>query len=181
MSSAPTISSFRSAFAAESARIGARIFKKRPDVAGLDAYAAWIADVVVPRARKEAPVLPDRAHTTIDGNSLGGYVGLEIFARRPDVFGAWGGIHAAFEPPDLPRYADKLAAAFAGQSPGGANVHIESSLRDPMLSVNTELSKLLAERGVQNDFVVLPGEHDAVFLREAGAIEMLLWHDRRPR
>lgn len=148
----------------------------------LDAYTSWITDVVIPRARKEAPVFTDRARTTLDGNSLGAFVGLEIFSRRPDVFGAWGGIHCALDEPDLTRYADKVAAAFAGSNAlPGTNVHIETSTRDPMAAINTALAKLLGERGVPNDFVVLPGDHDALFLREAGALEMLLWHDRRPR
>src|SRR6185437_5861269 len=36
------------------------IIGRLPDPEGaLDAYSAWIADVVVPRARREAPVIPD--------------------------------------------------------------------------------------------------------------------------
>ncbi len=57
---------------------------------GVRAYAAWIADVVVPRARKEAPVIADAAHTALDGVSLGGQVGVEVFVRRPEVFGVYG-------------------------------------------------------------------------------------------
>jgi enterochelin esterase-like enzyme len=157
--------------------------KRRPNAsAQLDAYANWVADVVIPRARKEAPVFADRAHTTLDGNSLGGWIGLEIFSRRPEMFGAWGGIQSAFEPPDLVRYADALAAAFSGpKAPPGTHVHIETSDKDLMQGVNQGLAKLLAERGVAHDYVVLNGDHNALFLRETGTIEMLLWHDRRPR
>jgi hypothetical protein len=149
-----------------------------PDAA-LDAYAAWITDVVIPRARKEAAILPDAAHTAIDGVSLGGYLGAEVFIRRPEAFGAWGGVQSAFNAARLPVYADKIAAAL-GKAPK-TSIHIETSESDPFRETNTALANLLAKKGVANDFVTLPGLHDQVFLREAGTIEMLLWHERRLR
>lgn len=153
---------------------------KLPDPeAALDTYAAWIADAVIPRARREAPILADAAHTSIDGVSLGGYVGLEVFLRRPDAFTACGGVQSAVNAVRLPRYADKLAAVLA-KAPR-TSVHIETSEADPFREVNTGLAGLLTKKGVANDFVVLPGIHDQVFLREAGTLEMLLWHDRRLR
>ena len=65
----------------------------------LDRYASWIADVVVPRARKEAPVYADMMHTTIDGVSLGGRTGIECFAptgfvRRVGVRAGGAGLAA---------------------------------------------------------------------------------------
>jgi len=149
-----------------------------PDGA-LDAYAAWISDVVIPRARKEAPVVPDAAHTAIDGVSLGGYVGLEVFLRRPEVFCAWGGVQSALNAVRLPAYADKLAASL-GKSPQ-PSIHLETSQADPFRETNTALAAMLAQKGVPSSLTVLPGLHDQVFLREAGTIEMLLWHDRRMR
>ena len=76
-------------------------------------------------------------------------------------------------------YADKLAAALGKVV--RTSVHIETSEADPFRETNTALAALLTKKGVANDFVVLPGLHDQVFLREAGTIEMLLWHDRRLR
>lgn len=149
-----------------------------------DAYADWIVDVVIPRARKEAPVLGDAAHTAIDGVSLGGYVGLEVFARRPEAFVAWGGVQSAFNVGRLPVYVDKLAAA-AAKAPNALRkqgiFHIETSLSDPLRDINAALSAELKKKGVPHDFVVLPGQHDQPFLREVGTLEMLLWHDRRLR
>jgi hypothetical protein len=147
--------------------------------AALDAYAAWIADTVIPRARKEAPVIPDAAHTALDGVSLGGYVGVEVFLRRPEAFAAWGGVQSAVNAVRIVSYADRLAAAL-GKAPR-TSIHLETSEADPFREVNTALAALLKKRGVPNDFVVLPGQHDQVFLREAGTLEMLLWHDRRLR
>jgi len=158
---------------------------KQPDpAAALDAYAGWIADVVVPRAHKEAPVFTDAAHTSLDGVSLGGYLGLEVFVRRPDAFGALGVVQAAMSPLKVPVYAEKIAAIHAAAIKAGKpppTFHIETTHSDPMHDLNLAFSNDLTRRGVANDFVVLPGSHDQTFLREAGSMEMLLWHDRRPR
>jgi hypothetical protein len=153
-----------------------------PDAA-LEAYAGWIVDVVLPRARKEAPVLADAAHTAIDGVSLGGYVGLEVFLRRPDAFALWGGVQGAINVVRLSRYASELAAIAAARAARGARfgVHVETTEADPFREVNTALAGMLSKKGVANDFVVLPGQHDQIFLRESGTLEMLLWHDRHLR
>jgi hypothetical protein len=145
----------------------------------LDRYARWVTDVVVPRARAEAPVIPDAAHTAIDGVSLGAWVGIEVFLRRPEAFSAWGGVQSALNAAKIEGYADKLAAA-VGKAPR-TSLHVETSEADVFRETNTALASALRRKGAGVDFVVLPGPHDQVFLRESGTIEMLLWHDRRMR
>ncbi len=153
---------------------------KLPDPEGaLDAYAAWITTVVIPRARKEAPVIADAAHTAIDGVSLGGYIGIEVFLRRPDFFGAWGGVQSALNAVRLSSYSDKLASVVGGDKASRARIHLETSEADPFRETNGALAAMLAKKGIPCDFVTLPGAHDQVFLRESGTLEMLLWHDRR--
>ena len=158
---------------------------KRPDpAAALDAYAAWIADVVVPRARSEAPVFIDAAHTSLDGVSLGGYVGIEVFCRRPEVFGALGCVQSAMTALKVPVYAERIAAIHAAAIKAGRpppTFHIETTLSDPMHDLNLAFANELTRRRVVNDFIARPGQHDQTFLRESGSLEMLLWHDRRPR
>jgi hypothetical protein len=150
--------------------------------AALEAYAGWIVDTVVPRARAEAPVIADAAHTAIDGVSLGGYIGLEVFLRRPDAFAVWGGVQGAINVVRLSRYASDLAAIAARAARGVRfGVHIETTEADPFREVNTALADLLTKKGVPHDAVVLPGQHDQIFLRESGTLEMLLWHDRQLR
>jgi enterochelin esterase-like enzyme len=150
--------------------------------AAYEAYAAWLTEVVVPRARKEAPVIADAAHTALDGVSLGGQIGVEVFVRRPEAFGVWGSVQGALNAVRLPAYAEKIAAALA-RSPRGprAAVHLETSDADPFRETNVALAAMLAKKGVPCDLEVLPGLHDQVFLREAGTLSMLLWHDRRMR
>lgn len=149
----------------------------------LQAYAAWIADVVVPRARKEIPaILPDAEHTALDGVSLGGLVSFEVFTRRPEAFAVLGGIQSAFNAVRVDHYADRIAAAFA-KAPRGPRpaVHITTSDADPFRATNLAMAAALTKKGVANELSVLSGLHDQVFLRERGSLEMLLWHDRRLR
>jgi enterochelin esterase-like enzyme len=147
--------------------------------AALDGYARWIADVVVPRARAEAPALDGSAHTSIDGCSLGGYVGLEVFLRCPERFGAWGGVQSAFGAHRASGFADRLSRAVAAVGP--RDLHLLTSESDPFREANAALASELAKRGVPAALRVLPGPHDQPWLREAGTIEALLLHDRRAR
>jgi hypothetical protein len=64
---------------------------------GLDRLAAWMEDVLLPEVRAKTPAETLPAHTGIDGCSLGGFVGLELFLRRPGLFGAWGGVQSALK------------------------------------------------------------------------------------
>lgn len=146
----------------------------------LDGYARWICEVVIPRARREAPVLAGAAHTGLDGVSLGGYVGLEVFLRRPEVFGAWGGVQAAIMSYMAEGYASKLAAVAASAS-SPRPIHLETSEADPYREANELLARSLAKKGAKADLLVLPGHHNQPWLREAGTLEMLLWHDRSLR
>lgn len=146
--------------------------------ASLDTYAAWIADTVIPRARKDAPVYSDAARTAIDGCSLGGYVSLEVFLRRPDAFGAFGGVQSAISEFRAPTYADRIAKAL---SKGAKPFHLLTSESDPFLPGNKKLAAEAAKKKVACDLRVLPGPHDQPWLREAGTIETLLWHDRRKK
>ncbi|MEZ4299890.1 MAG: hypothetical protein R3B70_33385 [Polyangiaceae bacterium] len=152
---------------------------KQPDPkAALDKYTTWLTDVVIPRARKDAPVHTDAARTHIDGCSLGGYVALEVFLRKPAVFGAFGGVQSAVSEFRAPGYADRLATALtAAKKP----VHLLTSESDPFLPGNKKIAAALQKKSIPCELRVLPGPHDQPWLREAGTIEMLLWHDRRKK
>jgi len=144
--------------------------------AALEAYTQWLTDVVIPRARAEAPVESGAKHTYLDGCSLGGYVGLEVFLRRPDFFGAWGGVQSAFGVHRVTSYAERLEQALGKVGP--RPLHLLTSTADPFRKAQEALSQALTQRGIPNDLRVSPGPHDQPWLRETGTIEMLLWHDR---
>lgn len=152
------------------------IHKTPNPAASLDTYANWLAEVVIPRARKDAPVLDDAASTALDGCSLGGYMALEVFARKPDVFGALGAVQAAVGKARAAGYAQRIAIAMGNSV---KPVRLLSSQADPFLAGNQLLHSELTKRNVPCNLRVLPGPHDQPWLREAGSIEMLLFHDRR--
>jgi predicted esterase len=142
----------------------------------LDRYADWIADALLPELRAKTPAHPSPARTGFDGCSLGGFVGLEVFLRKPELFGAWGGVQSAFAEAAAPAFATRLAAAL--ERAGPRRLHIETSTGDPFFKANVALARELERRGISHDRAVLPGPHDQPFLREAGTLEMLLWHHR---
>lgn len=153
------------------------VYKGGATFTTLDRYAGWITDTLLPAVRAAAPVRRDPLSTAIDGCSLGGYVALEVFLRRPEAFGALGGVQAAYGERLAELYAQRIRAAVARVGPRA--LHIETSVWDPSLQAHRTLSERLRRLGVENDLAVLPGGHDQNFLREIGTLEMLLWHDRR--
>jgi len=152
------------------------VWQKADPRQALDRYAAWLVDVLIPEVRARTPADGSAARTGIDGCSLGGFIGLEVFLRRPEQFGAWGGVQSALGEAAAPSIANRLAAALA--STGPRRLHVETSTGDAFYRANLALSRELKKKGVPHDFVALPGPHDQPFLREAGTLEMLLWHDR---
>jgi poly(3-hydroxybutyrate) depolymerase len=143
---------------------------------GLDRLADWVLSALLPRVSSETSIAIEPSRTSTDGCSLGGFVGLEIFIRRPQLFAACGGVQAAFGEAQAPALAARLGAAIRGA--GTRRIHIETSRDDPFRSANLALSRQLRQTGVAHDQTVLPGPHDQAWLREAGTLEMLLWHDR---
>lgn len=156
---------------------------KQPNpVAALDGYAKWLADVVIPRAQKHPSVLASAASTAIVGCSMGGPISLEVFARRPGSFAAWGGVQSAFSGYRASHYADRLVTAKKSASApagGGAPFLLLSSQGDDFKQANVDLDRELGKRGAARELLVLPGPHDQPWLREAGTLEMLLFFERR--
>lgn len=147
--------------------------------AELDTYAQWIVDVVVPRAKSEIAIYDDPRMIALDGCSLGGFVGAEVFTRTPQSFGAWGGVQSAISEGTAEKYAERLARAEADAGP--KPIHLLTSTEDVFRKGNEKLAAELEKRNVHAELLVLPGWHDQPWLREAGSLEMLLWHDRRFR
>lgn len=53
-----------------------------------DAYLRFIVDILKPQIDRDFRTLPDRAHTSIAGSSMGGLISLYAIAEYPQVFGA---------------------------------------------------------------------------------------------
>lgn len=152
-----------------------------PDVdlrkpADIRAYAAYVMNVVLPRARRDLPVLGTPASTGIDGVSLGGALALRIGLANPTAFGALGTLQAAIGEDQVAEYAALVQAA-RRENPRLA-LRLLTSQEDYFRGAITRLSGVLRSASVDHDFADVPGPHDYPFNRGPGAIEMLHWHDR---
>lgn len=149
------------------------------DPRAFDAYTRWIVETVVPRARREAPAIDSASATYLGGCSLGGHFSLEVFLRRLDAFGAWGGVQTALGEAAAARYVRRLAEAL-GQA-GPRELLLETSTGDPFRAGNAALAAGLGRAAIRHEFVELPGPHDQKWLRSSGTERMLSWFDRIPR
>lgn len=157
------------------------VFQQHPSAPFLDRYADYVEQVVLPAVRAATPTLAGAAHTGVDGVSLGGFVALEVFLRKPRLFGALGSMQGAFGLSAAENYARRLAEVVA--SSGTRAIHLTSSSYDPFRDATQRLATRLRERGVDATLTIDAGPHDQRFLREAGTLEMLLFQARalRPR
>ncbi len=153
--------------------------RARDRSAHLDAYARWIVDVVVPRAREQLPVIATPQATHLAGCSMGGSVALDVALRARGAFCGLALVQSAHSAHRNAEFAAALATAGAGGKSVAALVL--TSQGDPFRERNEALARELATRKVPHEARVLPGPHDQPWLREAGTPEMLLWLDRRPR
>jgi enterochelin esterase-like enzyme len=153
------------------------VYKIHPTAGALDRFADWLVGTLLPIVHERSPSLRDPASTALDGCSLGGYVALEVFLRKPEAFGALGCVQAGVSANQANLFARKLRATFDRVGP--RPLHIETSSWDPSMKDHHAMSTRLTALGVAHDYEVLPGGHDQIFLREVGTLEMLFWHDRR--
>jgi predicted esterase len=142
-------------------------------------YGQWLAEALVPRARRELPIAIDAASTGIDGVSFGGREALHIGALRGDVFGAVGALQPWIDTTaEALALAEEIAKSIAHR-PLRLVTSTEDLYRDTVTTLHVALTKL----GVAHEFEMTEGPHDYPWNRGPGAIEMLTWHDRvlRPR
>jgi len=142
----------------------------------LDRFADYLEQALLPAVRAATPTLEGVAHTGLDGVSLGGYVALEVFLRKPQLFGVVGCMQGAFGLALAEVYARR--AAEVTERYGARAIHLTTSSYDPFRDAMQRLATRLAERGVSATFTLAPGPHDQRFLREVGTLEMLLFQAR---
>ena len=154
------------------------VFRQPSTPVALDHYAAWVADALLPAVAKVAPFTAHAA-VGVDGVSLGGYVSLEVFLRRPEAFGAVGAVQAAIGESQVDAYAARFAEAF--ERTGARPLRIATSAWDPEHKTSERLVSRLRARNVTATLEVSPGGHDQRFLREVGSLELLHYYDRTLR
>lgn len=142
----------------------------------LDRYAEYLEQALLPTLRATTPTLPGALHLGLDGVSLGGYVALEIFQRKPELFAAVGSMQGAFSVQAAERYAARLAPLLSGDP--RCRIHLTTSSQDPYRNATLRLAQRLQERGIRLALSVPDGPHDQSFLREVGSLEMLFFQAR---
>jgi len=142
-------------------------------------YARFLAETLIPRARRELPVIDSAAATGIDGVSLGGRVSLLSGLNYPRAFGAIATLQAAFNSDDAPKLA--AMAVSAKEANPDLKFRFVTSDGDYFLAANRAIDQAFKTAHVAHAFLLVPGPHDYIFNRGAGVIEMLLWHDRALR
>jgi len=148
--------------------------RARQPASVLDRYSEWIEHTLLPAARAAAPLDATRG-IGVDGCSMGGYVAAEVFARKPHLFRTFGVVQPAVGEFRVARYARHLALALERQSLLG--IHLQTSTLDPYRGAVRAWARQLKSRGARFTLDVLPGPHDQQWLRAAGTLAMLAWHD----
>ena len=140
-------------------------------------YSDYVMNEVLPRAKKELPVLGTAASTGIDGVSLGGALSLRIGLGHAEAFGAVGTLQPAIGEDQIPELTELARSARAKNQ--DLRLRLLTSKEDYFRRAIKNMSQAWRSAGIDHDFEELPGPHDYPFNRGPGAIEMLLWHDRR--
>lgn len=141
-----------------------------------ETYASWLVDRLLPEVRHLAPLSAEATDVGLAGVSMGGYVALEVVARRPDGFGAFTAIQSAIEQPSARALAERIQRAF--EVSGFRPTQILTSNLDPYRAANEVLHQELSRRGLPVRFDLRPGTHNAAWMWELGSLETLFWHDR---
>jgi enterochelin esterase-like enzyme len=142
-------------------------------------FARFLTDVLLPRVKKELPVIGTVASTGLDGVSLGGRVAILSGLYAPEQVQVIGGLQAAFDSKDAPRLG-ALGDEALRRNPK-LRFRFLTSDRDYFLDANQALALEFQVRKIPSRLRVVPGPHDYAFNRGPGAIEMLFFHDRALR
>jgi iron(III)-salmochelin esterase len=152
------------------------VWKQQPSAAFLDRYAEHLELSLLPAVRAALPASSGREHLGLAGVSLGGYVTLELFLRRPQLFGVVGCVQGAFSLALAGVYARRVAALVSRAGPTA--IALISSSLDPYRSATLRLAHGLQASGVPVTLSIPAGPHDQRFLREVGTLELLLQQAR---
>jgi hypothetical protein len=139
-------------------------------------YGKYLRNAVLPRVRKEAPVVASAEATGIDGVSLGGAIAMRIGLTNADAFGAVGALQPAIWDDQTMEWTELARAALAKRA--SLKLRLTTSHEDYYHGPIVRLDDAWRAANVPHDFADVPGPHDYPFNRGPGSIEMLLWHDR---
>jgi hypothetical protein len=152
------------------------VFRQPSTAVACDRYASWVVDGLLPEVAMALGRKRETLPTAVDGVSLGGYVSLEVFLRRPEAFAAVGSTQGAFSVGLADAYAARFAQALG--KVGKRSIRVATSSWDSGRAASERLARRLTERGIDATLSVPPGPHDQRWLREVGSLELLFHYDR---
>jgi predicted esterase len=138
-------------------------------------YAGFLSERLKAEVEQRVGASFPSARCMISGVSMGGFLAVEVFLSKPEVFGALGLAQGAFGPNQASRYAAGVESAVKRVGP--RRVEILSSSFDPYRRPNELFHQHLQRRKQASRLRVSPGPHDQSWLKESGVIEMLLSAD----
>lgn len=146
------------------------------DIHGADAFATWVANVLVPRIALE---LPGAGPLGIDGVSLGGRAALLVGFAHPDVFRTIGTLQPAIQVAEADELSRRAKGYFAKRPAG--TLRLLTSDGDYFKDAVGAFDRSLETALLPHITHIVKGPHDYAFNRGPGGIEMLLFHDRALR
>lgn len=99
----------------------------------------------------------DKRGRAIAGISMGGYGATLLGVKRPDVFGAVGGISAALSTGNRPRDLGTHVAALMPDS--APYFYIACGAADPVIAASRDLAAQLLTRQIRSELKEVPGGH----------------------
>jgi predicted esterase len=150
-------------------------FTPNPYKAGaalMDRFAEFVTGQLSPAIEERVQRSFSSERRMISGVSMGGYVALEVFLRRPENFCGVGLAQGAFGANQAEKYAFALEAVQKRVGPRA--VELLTSTLDPYRRPNELLRDRLTKLKVPCELRVAPGPHDQRWLRESGVIELLM-------
>ena len=139
-------------------------------------YAEWLEQELIPAVCHRGPVAVDAKRIGLTGVSMGGQVALEVFLRRPELFHSFCGIQIAINRRQAWTYAQRLRKVLGRVGP--RPLEVITSSNDYYRYANESLHQALRNGHVPNRLLRPRGPHTPAWMREIGALEALLFHDR---
>jgi iron(III)-salmochelin esterase len=139
-------------------------------------YTRFLVDQLLPRAKRDLPVIGTVQTTGIDGVSLGGRVGFLSGLYAAEHFHSVAGLQAAFDSEDAVTLGRLGDDAFRRNRK--IRFRLLTSDHDYFIEANQTIAAQFQLRNLPMKFLLVPGPHDYIFNRGPGSIEMLFFHDR---
>lgn len=152
------------------------VWKQQASAQFVERYTEHLEQALLPALRATTPTLSGAAHLGLAGVSLGGYLAIEVFLRRPQLFGVVGCVQGAFSLALAESYVRRLAELVPRA--GSPSLTLISSSLDPYRRATERLADGLRTQGVPVTLSVPSGPHNQRFLREVGTLELLLQQAR---